>query len=192
MTTQTTIRFFSLRLLRVGVCTLLVGGLLAGSWVPATAQPMRPPNTSATNAETVARLADQLTATVDAELFDALPQITNLAYRTSDLDLTPAVPALIVIYQSHPETSYRYAALGALHAIGDETGMQAVRDGVFLEPSLRVQYVALAATLAYFGPQAFGSDAEAVALANNVLARRNAAIRFGMTRPDAPIASGNQ
>ena len=188
MTTQPTIRFLTSQSLHTRVCALLVVGLLVGSWMPATAQSVRAPDALAADAATIAKLADMLASPVDAERYEALFHITNIAYRLPEVDLTPTVPSLVAIYQNHPKPNYRYAALSALHAIGDEAGMEAVRDGVFLEPSLRVQYVALAATLAHFGPQAFGSDVEAVALANNVFARRRAATRFGTAPPDTPIA----
>lgn len=188
MTTQPTICFFSFQSLRTRVCALLVVGLLMGSWMPATAQSVRAPNVLAADAATIAKLADMVASPVDAERYDALPEIINIAYRLPDVDLTPTVPGLVSIYQTHPIPNYRFAAVAALLAIGDEAGMQAVRDGVFLDPSLRVQYVAIQATLEHFGPQAFGSDAGAVALANNVLDRKQAASRLAMARRNPPIA----
>jgi len=192
MTTQPTIRFFPFQLLRAGVCVLLVGGLLAGSGRSAAAQSATHPDVPAADAATIAQLADMLTSPLDARQDDALLQITNIAYRLPDVDLTPVVPGLVAIYKNHPIPQYRFAAISALLAIGDKAGMQAVRDGAFLEPLLRVQYVAVRATLEYFGPQAFGADAEAVALANNVLSRKQAARRLAKAHRGAPIASVNQ
>lgn len=64
-----------------------------------------------------------------------------------------------------------------LYFIGDETGMQQVRQRFEQEPSLVVQYISVCALIDHYGPKAFGRDEEAVTLARNVLARKHTAER---------------
>ena len=189
MTTQSTIRLFAIRCLQTGLCVLLAIGLLTSAGAStAFAQSAHSPEAPAEDEATVSELVQMLASPIDAERDEALFQVTNHAYHSPDVDLTPAVPALVDIYQNDPDAVYRFAAVAALSAIGDETGMQVVRKRALQDPSLKVQYASIAALLDYYGPHVFGSDAEAVALANNVLARKQEFTRLAQVQQADPSA----
>jgi HEAT repeat protein len=137
----------------------------------------------------VSELAQMLTSANDVQRIYALQRVTELAYHAPDVNLTAAIPALVGMYNKDPDKRYRLAAVSALHAIGDEHGMQQVRKRVLHEPSLSVQYAAVGALLHHYGPQAFGSDAKTVALARNIIARKEEAGHLSQTQQAAPVVA---
>lgn len=179
MSTQSNSRFFTLRAIKTGLYVLFMGSLLMGSSAHTTAaqstQHQAPP---IADAAAVHELAERLTSPIKEECKQALWQITDLVYRRPEVDLGPTIPALMDIYLNDPDEKYRLWTVAALHAIGDESGMEQVRQRVLQEPSLQVQYVSIAALVDHYGPQAFGKDAEMEALAKNVLVRRQEVRRF--------------
>lgn len=187
MTTLPNVRLFAQSAIKAGLSVLLIGALLTGASVlPAAAQSAHIPETPAGDVA-VSELAQMLTSTVDAQRIRALQRVTELAYHTPDVDLTPAVPALVDIYNNDPDKRYRLAAVSALHAIGDEQGMRQVRERVLREPSLSVQYAAVGALLHHLGPYAFsGGD---VPIARNIIARKEEAGRLSRTQQAAPVVA---
>lgn len=167
--------------MKARICVVLVSGLLASvGALPTTAQPAQSSAAPAVKAMTAHELAQMLTSPSAAEREEAFYQITNLAYRSPEVDLTPTIPVLTDIITNDPDERDRLTAVSALCAIGDESGMQRVRQRFTEEPSLVVQYVSVGALLDYYGPDAFENDAEARALAKNVLARKREAGRLAV------------
>ena len=186
MTTQQQARFFTLQVLLITLCIVVMGGVNT-----VTAQSARPSEKTVEDIMTASELIQMLTSPIDAQRNRAFHLVTDLAYRSPEVDLTSTVPVLVDIYKNDPGKAYRLAAVSALYAIGDEAGMKQIRERVLQEPSLMVQYVSLSALLDYFGPGAFGADAEAVELARNILIRQQEASRLAKTQQTVPVA-GNQ
>lgn len=180
MTTQSIVLVFALK---AGLCVLFISVLLMGSTtLPATAQSAQSPNVLVADAATVHELVQKLTSPIKEERKQALRQITDLARYAPEVDFTSAVTALVEIYSNDPDDAYRQGAVIALHAIGNEAGMQGVRQHVLQEPSLHVQYVSVWALIDLYGPKAFGRNRAAVALARNVIARKHEAQRLAARR----------
>lgn len=131
------------------------------------------------------RAGEQLAQVLTSPAADARAQGLTLANQyarlSPEVDLTPAVPALVAIYRNAASEQARISAAAALQAIGDESGMQALRDGVSAQASTRVQHVSLAALLAHYGPATFEDDPALLAVAT-ALQDQNA-VRF--SRPQA-------
>jgi hypothetical protein len=130
----------------------------------------------------VSKLVRMIKSPIDAQRDSALHHVGDLTRRAPEVDLSFVVPALVATYKNDPNEKYRLAAVATLHLIGDETGMEQVRERFIQEPSLVVQYVSVCILIDYYGPTAFGSDREAVSLARNVLARKHEAQRLANSR----------
>lgn len=161
---------------------LLATCLLAGgSILEAEAQPRRSAEATAPYLDTgplldataVKRLARMLTSPDPEKRNRAFDRVTSLGYHASNIDLTPAVPTLIDIYHNDPKEKYRRAAVAALYAIGDEAGMEQVRQHFAHDPSLSVQYASVCSLLDHYGPRAFDDDTKAAIIARNVIVRKN-------------------
>lgn len=175
-------RFFALHALKAGLCVLFISVLLMGFSVPpATAQSAQNPERVA-DAATVHELARRIGSPNTEERRQALGRITDLAHFAPEVDLTPAVPALVEIYGNDPDEAYRLAAVVTLYLIGDERAMQGVRRRFVQEPSLIVQYASVCALIDLYGSDAFGRDREAIALARSVLTRKREAGRLAGRR----------
>lgn len=179
--------FPALRSIHVGLCVLLISCLpVSIGALTATAQPVDHSEATAPSSRDIApgdtaaisALVQTLTSPVVARRDRAFHQIRDLARRAPEIDLSAAVPSLVNAYINDPHEKYRLAAVVTLYLIGDETGMQQVRQRFVREPSLTVQYVSVATLLEYYGPGAFDEGAEGSALARNVLARKHEAERF--------------
>ena len=101
----------------------------------------------------------------------ALGHIITMTHAFGDeLDLRGAVPALVTVYREDADEQCRLAAVVGLHALGDEGGMQQVRQGVASEPSKRVQHTALALLMDHYGPETFEGDESMARVAASVQA----------------------
>lgn len=187
MTTQPQARFFTLRSLKAGLYVLFISALLTSACtLTASAQSVHNPEATMASAEnevTAAELAEMLTSPIAEERDRAFQQVTDFAYRRPEIDLGPTVPVLVEIYKNDPEKKYRLAAISALYAIGDESGLEQVRQRFLQEPSLHVQYVSLQVLVDHYGPEAFAGNPEAVALAKNILARTQESQRLAQRPP---------
>lgn len=189
MFTQLKSRFFTLRCMQTGLCAVIISGLFVGG-LPmsvgsfAVAQPVQNSGAKALPADTVtvSELVRLLTSPIDARRDQAFHRMRELAQRVPDIDLSSAVPALVDTYKNDPDEKYRLAAVVTLYLIGDDVGMQEVRQHFAQEPSLTVQYVSVCTLIDRYGPRAFGGNREATALARNVLARKHAAQRLADRR----------
>lgn len=184
MTTQLPPFKFTLRALISALFILVMSGIS----FPVAAQFAGDTGTMAETAAIDAELIQMLRSPDEGQRDSAFGRVTDLAYRSSEINLAPLVPILVDIYKNDSDSGYRLAAVSALYAIGDEAGMKQVRKRALQEPSLLVQYVSVSAVLDYFGPTAYGTDAEAVKLARNVLARTDEARRLAQMQQAVPIA----
>lgn len=169
------------RVAKIGMLVLLLGGFALN----AKAQEIYAEGSVALPRWTQAigqQLAEFLVSPIDEQRSQAFQLTTYFARFQPELDLEPTIPVLMEVYKSDPEEKYRLAAVGALHAIGDEDGMQQVRRLVFWQSSGRVQNVSLSALLDYYGPQTFENDEAAGALAETQIERIMAA-RQNVTKP---------
>lgn len=190
MTTQPRSRFFTLYPLKTGLCVLFMSTLLAGGTLgTASAQSAHDSEATTEDGETVVQLTEMLASPIAEERDQAFQQVTDFAYRRPEIDLSPTVPVLVDIYKNDPDKTYRLAAVAALYVIGDEIGMEEVRQRFLKEPSVIVQYVSLTALLDHYGPQVFSEDAEAAALARNVLARKQEGKRLAQRRQASPVVA---
>lgn len=172
---------------KTGVLVLLLGSFAAGAHaqVIRAEEPAEPPRwTQAIGYQ----LAELLVSPIDEQRSQAFQLTAYYARSRPELDLEPTVPVLVEIYKGDAEERYRLAAVGALHAIGDENGMQQVRRLVYWQPSGRVQNVSLAALVDYYGPQTFKGDEVAAALAETQIERITAARQ----KTDKPVIAGRQ
>ena len=182
MTTQPQSRFFTIPSIPPVLWVLFLCSLLLGSVVsPAAAQSQ----SSVATAE-LPELAEMLTSPIDTERFQALRQVRSLAKFSPEVDLTSTVPALTTIYNDDPNKKNRLVAVAALSTIGSEAAMRQVRKRFLQDPSLMVQYVSLSALVDHYGPDVFAGNRKELALAKNVLARRQEAGRLGQMRPATP------
>lgn len=116
------------------------------------------------------QLAQSLTSPSAEIRGQALQLIVPLAQAFGEtVDLSPTVTPMVSIYAHDPDESNRVAALVALHALGDEGGMQHVRMGVAAQASPRVQHIALALLMDYYGPGTFAGAEDLAAIAESVL-----------------------
>jgi len=99
----------------------------------------------------------------------AIRQIMYFARYAPTLDLTETVSPLLEMYKADKDEQYRVASVAALHAIGDERGMQQVRMGVERQSSRRVQVAALATLIDYYGPETFERDRNMDKLARELI-----------------------
>lgn len=116
------------------------------------------------------RVGEQLAHVLASPTADARAQglaVVN-RYAYLDVDLSPAVPALVSIYRNDPNDQARIAAAVALQAIGDENGMQQLRAAVGAQTSPRVQRASFAALLTHYGPSTFADDPAAIATAKEL------------------------
>lgn len=100
----------------------------------------------------------------------AMQQITYFAQFAPALDLTETVSPLLKVYKSDDDEQYRVASVAALHAVGDERGMQQIRLGVAMQSSRRVQVAALAALFDFYGPVTFERDRAMAEIARKLIA----------------------
>lgn len=102
---------------------------------------------------------------------DALQHITYFAsFYENGIDFSDTVPTLVDLYRSDDDANVRLFALVALYAIGDERGMQQVRQSMYAQRwPPRLQWVSMAALVSYFGPETFEMDQEAAAIAQNLM-----------------------
>ncbi len=193
MTAQPKSYAFTLRFAKAVLCMLFACGVLTGAFArPAAAQPARDQAVTAPTGDsaTVSQLVRMLVAPVDAQRDRAFQQVVQLAYYRPEVDLRPAVPVLVDIYNNDPQKKYRLAAVTALYAIGDEAGLQQVRERVLQEPSLFVQYISLKVLLAHYGPRMFAGDASTALRVQDVFHRWEEARRLARHQADLrPVAS---
>lgn len=105
------------------------------------------------------QLAGSLQSPVTEVRHNALELVIHLAtYRGGEVDLSATVPVLLSIYRSDPDERCRLAAVAGLHALGDESALRQLRQGVHRQPSERVQLATLGALRAFYGPAAFEDD----------------------------------
>lgn len=193
MTKQRNARHSTLRSISAGLCVLFMSSLLtSGSARTAEAQPTRGPEARGSEAVTSTpadavtvsdtvtsqELAQMLTSPIAEKRSRAFHLVTDFAYRSPEVDLNPLVPTLVGLCKNDPDEKYRLAAVSALHALGDERGMEQLRQRFAEEPSLRVQFMSVRVLLDYYGADAFADDVEAATIANSVLARRREVVRL--------------
>lgn len=190
MTTQPRSQFFTTHVLRLALCGLFTCSLLIGSFgATATAQPSQNPTATVASdgdAVTTSELAKMLASPMNAERAEALRRVVVLARQSPEVDLTPTVSGLTTIYKDDPNDENRVVAVAALSVIGSEAGLRQVRTRFLRDPSLMVQYVSLHALIDHYGPDVFAGDRKELALAKNVLARKEEAGRLGQVRWAAP------
>lgn len=123
----------------------------------------------------VENFGQQLTASLESDS----PKIRELALRHiiyfasfygDNLDLSDAVPTLLDLYRNDDDADVRLYAIVALHAIGDERGMEEVRRTLYTQDwPPRLQFVTLAALVNHYGPEYYNMDREASRLADNLM-----------------------
>ena len=127
------------------------------------------------------QLATQLDSESRAVKSQAIQKIHYFALYQTAIDLSTTVPALVGVYKNDPDRKLRLAAVAALHAIGDDAGMQAVRKQVIHETDQQVQMVSIAALRDHFGLGTFANSKEigqmARAILDNIKARDQALAR---------------
>lgn len=116
------------------------------------------------------QLAESLVSPNDEIKAIAMQQITYFAQFATKLDLTGTVSPLLDVYKSDDDEQYRVASVAALHAVGDERGMQQLRLGVATQSSRRVQVAALAALFDFYGPVTFERDQAMADIARKLIA----------------------
>ena len=117
------------------------------------------------------QLAQSLQAPSEEIKNKAMAQTIYFARYGQGVDLSATVAPLIALYRHDADEQLRLAAVAALHAIGDETGMQALRQGVLAQPSERVQRVTLGALMDHYGPATFAGSPEVAMQAEALLDR---------------------
>ena len=116
------------------------------------------------------QLAQSLESPSDGIRTKALEHVMFLARSFGDeIDLTEAVPVLLSIYKEDPDEQCRLAAVAGLHAIGDEWGLQQLRLGITGQSSKRVQHLAIAVLVDYYGMDTFEGAADIGAIAEQVM-----------------------
>ncbi len=111
-------------------------------------------------------------ASIDPEVSDgALEQLIVLARSMGEVDLSAAVPQLVAIFASDPDPARRTAAVVALHAIGEEEGMQRVRGLLTHETVPSVLTAAIGALNDYYGLETFKGDEDTSAIAASLIDR---------------------
>lgn len=116
------------------------------------------------------QLADALASPIAEIKENALEQIIYFARFHGDrLDLTAAVPGLVSIYRSDPAEPCRLAAVAALHALGDEHGMQQVHSYAARQTSELVQQASLGALMDYYGSETFEGSRDMAQMAQGLL-----------------------
>lgn len=101
----------------------------------------------------------------------ALQHITYFAsFYEGKIDFSDAVPTLVKLYRKDDDANVRLYALVALYAIGDEGGMEQVRNALHAQRwPPRLQLVTLAALTSHYGPETFRMDKEAAVMAENLM-----------------------
>lgn len=102
----------------------------------------------------------------------AIQQAQHFATYRNDANLKAAVPALVRVYRYDPDPKFRLAAVSALHAIGNDAGMQAVRAALSRQTDQRVQMVSIAALRDHFGLATFTNSKEIADMARSILETR--------------------
>jgi len=103
------------------------------------------------------QLQQSLTSPVEEIRNSALEQVNYFVQFHAGIDLTAAVPTLVDIYKNDPSHTNRRASVAALHAIGDEGGMQQL--GLHVVPQdKQIQAMVLSAVLDHYGPEYFEPD----------------------------------
>lgn len=120
----------------------------------------------------VAHVGEQLSQELDSPVMESRHQaLQHTAYFASfygdRLNLKPVLPRLVEIYQQDENEQCRLLAMAAIHAIGDNTAMQEVRQltRIRQEPSMRVQLVTLAALADFYGVETFAGERDVSRLA---------------------------
>ena len=128
--------------LTMALAALMMAGAL-GQMAQANADPITPEAQRAIWKENVVR---QLTFSLESNSpgirAETIQVVIDLANQVEDLE--PVVPALLGIYEWDTETSHRMLALAALHAIGNEKGLERVAEIVEKERSPFVRRATLA------------------------------------------------
>lgn len=117
------------------------------------------------------QLSQELESPVEEVRHQALQHAAYFASFYGDqIDLSAALPNLLEIYRQDGDEACRLLAVAAIHAIGDEPTMRAVRKmtGVWEDPSMRVRLVTLAALADYYGIETFAGDRDATRLARGL------------------------
>lgn len=165
--------------------SLLSAGLLGAIALSApTAQAQAGPDApllaavEAGDADLAPRVSDRLVRQIESADDDvraaALHTVASMAVATPDLDVRPAVPALLAIVRSGLPESHRLLALSALRLSGDEGAMAALRSDVYTPATPALRRALLSTLVDHFGPDAFRYDPGMAALAQDV---RNDAAR---------------
>ncbi len=139
-----------------------------------TSGPLAPPAVATGHAEwslrVTPRLVDRIGSPSAAVRAEALHAVAELAFATSpEVDVRPAIPALLDIFRTEADGRLRTLALRTLEAVGDEAAMAALRAEVDrpMEPHLRrLLFVVL---LEHYGVDEVRGDPRLFAMARSVV-----------------------
>lgn len=157
---------------------LTTGALLCFAWPSTPTRAQAPDSTIARVPVWAQHLGEQLDTELASPSEDvrraALQHTAYFASFYGDaLDLTATLPELLEIYRSADDEQSRLLAVAALHAIGDESAMQELRNSVDLDfdggDRMRLQFVTMAALADYYGPGTFRGDDQAIRLARSLM-----------------------
>ena len=124
--------------------------LLVARAVPALAQEAIEP-ASTWKQHVGEQLSLELAAADDARQEHALQLVIQLAHRYDDLDLSATVPDLLSIYRWDRDRAHRMMALAALHAVGDDYGIERLAELAATERSHTVRKLTFAAVADHRG-----------------------------------------
>lgn len=131
--------------IRSSIVALLPALLLAIGFVPQAAAQSRavsgPASSTLTWTEDFGQQVRVLLETGDEERQGGAMQLTQLyaGQFNADIDFSPAVPALLKIYETSENEGLRLMALASLDAIGNESALNRLAERVLAEKSERVR-----------------------------------------------------
>lgn len=115
------------------------------------------------------QLAGRMRSGLPMDRSGAIEQAHYIATHHPDVDLRPAVPALIEVYRSDLVPRYRLAAVATLHAIGDEAGMRAVGTHLTEQSDRYVQIVSIAALRDHYGKNSYFDSDDVASMSQAIL-----------------------